>query len=146
MTSFLKSAKFITDVEDGLDYVEVEYTKYVDDENRYETFVDYYNTSPRGDWVELTSLKQNIPLEKFLDSMVEKTTEVLQKMCEVALDEVECSTRLMNASKILDSTFSPPYVNMRRSWQRTLVNDFCMEVLPEIIYHCTDDQRLEKFF
>jgi hypothetical protein len=21
-----------------------------------------------------------------------------------------------------------------------------MEVLPEIIYHCTDDQRLEKFF
>jgi hypothetical protein len=144
--SFLKSAKFVNDVELGVDFVEVEYTKYVVGENRYDTFVDYFNTKPRGDWVELTSLKQNIPLEKFLDSMVEKTTEVLQKMCEVALDEVECSTRLMNASKILDSTFTPPYVNMRRSWQRALVNDFCMEVLPEIIYHCTDDQRLEKFF
>jgi len=146
MTSFLKSAKFITDVEDGLDYVEVEYTKYVDDENRYETFVDYYNTSPRGDWVELTSLKQNIPLEKFLDTMVERSTEVLQKMCEIVLEQTECSTRLMYTSKILAPSFVPPVVDLRFSWQRTLVDDFCMHVLPEIVYRCTNDERLEHFF
>lgn len=146
MTSFLKSAKFITDVEDGCDYVEVEYTKYVVGENRYDTFIDYFNTTPRGDWVELTSLKQNIPLEKFLDTMVERTTEVLQKMCDVALENTECSTRLMCASKILAPSFVPPVVDLRWSWQRTLVDDFCMEVLPEIVYHCTNDDRLEKFF
>jgi hypothetical protein len=142
MTAFLKSAKFITDVEDGLDYVEVEYTKCPDGE----TFVDYYNTTPRGDWVEITSLKQNIPLEKFLDTMVERSTEVLQKMCEIVLEQTECSTRLMYTSKILAPSFVPPVVDLRFSWQRTLVDDFCMHVLPEIVYHCTNDERLEHFF
>lgn len=144
--SFLKSAKFVNDVELGADFVEVEYTKYVVGENRYDTFVDYFRTTPRGDWVEITSLKQNIPLEKFLDTMVEKTTEVLQKMCDVAIEGAACTTRLMNASKILDPTFTPPYVNLRHAWQCALVHDFCMEVLPEIIYHCIDDDRLENFY
>lgn len=144
--SFLKSAKFVTDVEDGCDYVEVEYTKYVDDENRYETFVDYYNTTPRGDWVELKSYKQNIPLEKFLDTMVERSTEVLQKMCEVALEQTECSTRLMYTVKILAPSFVPPVVDLRHDWQKSFVEDFCMRTLPDVVYECTTDWRLEKFF
>lgn len=144
--SFLKSAKFINDVELDCDFVEVEYTKYVVGENRYETFVDYFRTTPLGDWVELKSLKQNIPLEKFLDTMVEKTTEVLQKMCDVVLESTACSTRLMHATKILDPTFTPPRVNLSRQWQRAFVDDFCMETLPEVVYHCTDEARLEKFF
>jgi len=144
--SFLKSAKFISDVELGCDMVEVEYVKYVEGENRYETFVDYYRTVPAGEWVEITSLKQNIRLEKFLDTMVEKTTEVLQKMCDVILESAQCSTRLMYASKILDPTFTPPVVNLSRAWQRTLVNEFCMSTLPELVYHCRNTRRLEKFF
>jgi len=144
--AFLKSAVFITDVEEACNYVEVEYTKYVVGENRYETFVDYFNTTPAGDWVEITSLKQNILLEKFLDTMLVKNTEVLQKMCELVLDKAQCSTRLMYTSKILAPSFIPPVVDLRFSWQRTLVDDFCMEVLPEIVYHCNDDRRLEKFF
>lgn len=144
--SFLKSAKFVNDVELGCDMVEVEYTKYVEGENVYKTFVDFYRTTPRGQWVEITSLKQNIPLEKFLDTMVEKNTEVLQKMCDVVLESTPCSTRLMYASKILDPTFIPPVVNLSRAWQRTFVDDFCMNTLPELIYHCTKDHRLEKFF
>jgi hypothetical protein len=146
MTSFLKSAKFISDVELGCDIVEVEYTKYVEGENRYETFVDYYRTVPAGEWVEITSLKQNIPLEKFLDTMVEKNVEVLQKMCDVILESAQCSTRLMYTSKILDPTFTPPVVNLSRAWQRTLVDDFCMYTLPELVYHCNSERRLEKFF
>jgi len=144
--SFLKSAKFVNDVELGADFVEVEYTKYVVGENRYETFIDYFRTAPRGNWVEITSLKQNIPLEKFLDSMVDRTTEVLQKMCEVILESAQCSTRLMYTSKILDPTFTPPVVNLSRTWQRTLVEDFCMNTLPELVYHCNSDRRLEKFY
>jgi len=144
--SFLKSAKFVNDVELGAEFVEVEYTKYIPGENRYETFVDYFRTNPLGDWVEITSLKQNIPLEKFLDTMVERTAEVLHKMCEVAVEDVECSTRLMYASKILDPTFIPPVLNMKSSWQRRHMIDFCMETIPEIIYHCTDERRLEKFY
>ncbi len=144
--SFLKSAKFINDVELGADFVEVEYTKYIVGENRYDTFVDQFRTSFLGDCVEVTSLKQNIPLEKFLDTMLEKTTEVLQKMCDVVLENARCSTRLMHATKILDPTFTPPYVNLSRAWQRTFVDDFCMHTLPEVIYHCRSDKRLEKFF
>ena len=144
--SFLKCAKFVNDVELGSDMVEVEYTKYVEGENVYQDFVDFYRTTPAGQWVEITSLKQNIPLEKFLDTMVVKTTEVLQKMCDVILESTPCSTRLMYASKILDPTFTPPVVNLSRAWQRTLVDDFCMYTLPELVYHCTDDRRLEKFF
>lgn len=105
--AFLKSAVFITDVEQACNYVEVEYTKYVVGENRYETFVDYFNTTPAGDWVEITSLKQNILLEKFLDTMLVKNTEVLQKMCELVLDKAQCSTRLMYTSKILAPSFIP---------------------------------------
>jgi hypothetical protein len=48
MTSFLKSAKFISDVELGCDIVEVEYTKYVEGENRYETFVDLCRVKDLG--------------------------------------------------------------------------------------------------
>ena len=144
--SFLKSAKFLNDVEVGCDMVEVEYVKYVEGENRYETFVDYFRTVPAGEWVEITSLKNNIPLEKFLDTMVQKTTEVLQKMCDVVLESAQCSTRLMYASKILDSTFIPPVINLKRAWQRTLLTEFCMNTLPELVYHCKDNRRLEKFF
>lgn len=141
MSCFLRSAKFITDVEDGCDYVEVEYVG-----QGGNTYVDYYNTTPRGDWIEITSLKRNIPLEKFLDTMLERNIEVLQKMCEIVLEQTDCSTRLMYTSKILDPTFIPPVVNTNSAWQCEFVNDFCMYTLPDLIYHCDKPARLEKFF
>jgi hypothetical protein len=79
MTSFIKSAKAVYDVESELDYVEIVHERFVRGKG-YMTYTDYINTKPLADWVVLTSKTQSIPYEKFLDTMCEKTLEVRQKM------------------------------------------------------------------
>ena len=59
MTSFLKSAKSIHDVESDLAYVEIVYESYKKGKG-YTTFTDYMNTSPLGDWTFIQSGKQSI--------------------------------------------------------------------------------------
>jgi len=52
MTSFLKSAKHVFDVESDLSYVEIVYDRYIRNKG-YSTFTDYLNTEPFADWVSL---------------------------------------------------------------------------------------------
>ena len=80
MSSFLKSAKAVYDVDSDLDYVAITYERFVK-EKGYATYVDYIHTKPSADWVYLKSKTQSIPYEKFLDTMCEKTIEVHQKIC-----------------------------------------------------------------
>jgi hypothetical protein len=87
MTSFIKSAKAVYDVESDLEYVEITYERFVRGKG-YETYKDYINTRPLADWVVLTSKTQSIPYEKFLDTMCEKTLEVRQKMAELVLENI----------------------------------------------------------
>jgi len=143
---YLKSAKVVNDVEFGIDYVEIEYTKFVPGNNQYEVFKDYFNTKPLGSWNQILCMKQNVAVDKFLDTMVEKNVEVLQKMADIAVEHSTPHFRLMHASKILDPTFQPPYINPSSYWQKNFVKDFCKETIPEIIYNCTNAHRLEKFF
>ncbi len=49
MTSFVKSAKYVHDVESDLSYVEIVYDRYMKGKG-YDTFTDYINTKPLGDW------------------------------------------------------------------------------------------------
>ena len=84
MSSFVKSAKAVYDIESDLEYVEIEYERFVWGKG-YETYKYYINTKPLADWVVLTSKTQSIPYEKFLDTMCEKTLEVRQKIAELAL-------------------------------------------------------------
>ena len=79
MTSFLKSAKHVFDVESDLSYVEIVYDRYIRNKG-YSTFTDYLNTEPFADWVSLESGNHSIVYEKFLDTMVKKTLEVRQRM------------------------------------------------------------------
>lgn len=152
MTSFLKSAVSVYDVESELQYVEIEYERFVRGKG-YETYVDYLNTSPLADWVTLKSRTQSIPYEKFLDTMVEKTLEVRHKMAEIVVENILAENphtntciRLMNACKILDPTFQPPWINVKSAWQRDFVKGFCSTNIESIIQTCDNKKRLEYFF
>ena len=152
MTSFVKSAKSVYDVESDLEYVEIVYERFVRGKG-YETYKDYINTKPLADWVVLTSKTQSIPYEKFLDTMCEKTLEVRQKMSELALQNILADKRSIHtyirtahASTILDPTFQPPWINVKSAWQREFIKKFCEDTLTDLVQRTTHASRLEYFF
>jgi len=152
MTSFLRSAKAVYDVESELDYVTITYERFVRGKG-YATYVDYINTKPLANWTVLKSESQSIPYEKFLDTMCEKTLEVRQKMAELVLQNIVADKQTIHtyirtayASKILDPTFQPPWINTESAWQREFIKKFCMDTLSDLIQRCEDESRLEYFF
>lgn len=152
MTSFVKSAKVLHDVEKDVPIIEIKYVKYTCGIG-YEEKNDIFETRPIGTWTEIQSISDSLRYEQFLDTMVHKTTETRRKMALVELDGVLCENhntrsivRIMNAIKILDPTFSPPIINMKCSWQKKFIRDVCVHQMPEIIKTCTSDLRLEKIF
>ena len=152
MSSFIKSALAVYDVESDLEYVEIEHERFVRGKG-YNTYRDYINTKPLADWVKITSKTQSIPYEKFLDTMCEKTLEVRQKMAELALEniladrrDIHTYIRVAHASKILDPTFQPPRINIRSAWQKEFIRKFCEDTLADLIQRTTDESRLEYFF
>lgn len=152
MSSFLKSAKAVYDVDSDLDYVAIRYERFVKGKG-YATYVDYIHTKPLADWTYLRSQTQSIPYEKFLDTMCEKTIEVRQKMAELALQNIVADKQTIHtyirtayASKILDPTFQPPWINTESAWQREFIKKFCVDTLADLIQRCEDESRLEYFF
>ena len=152
MTSFIKSAKHVFDVESDLSYVEIVYDRYTRGKG-YSTYTDYMNTEPLADWTYLESDKRSIPYEKFLDTMVKKTLEVRQRMAELVLENLIVNdqsdrtyVRILHATRIIDPTFQPPRVNMESAWQMEFVKRFCKKNLVNVIQECTRTSRLEYFF
>jgi hypothetical protein len=153
MTSLLKSAHVVHDVDENKTFIEIMYSKYVPDEG-YKTFVDYLNAQPIGDWTKIVSKKETVRYEKFLDTMIEKNLETRQKMALIMLEnitgdmfiDIKTQIRIMNTIKILDPTFDPPFVNRRCSWQKQFVRDFCKDILPDVVERCTNEKRLDRFF
>ena len=152
MSSFLKSAKAVYDVDSDLDYVAITYERFVKGKG-YATYVDYIHTKPLASWSVLKSKSQSIPYEKFLDAMCEKTLEVRQKMAELALENIMADKQSIHtyiraayASKILDPSFQPPWINTKSAWQREFIKKFCMDTLADLIQRCEDESRLEYFF
>lgn len=152
MTSFVKSAKHVFDVECDLSYVEIVYDRFVKGEG-YTAFTDYINTEPLADWTVLMSEKRTIPYDKFLDAMVKPTLEVRQRMAELALENFlsyiqdnRSYVRVVHAIRILDPTFQPPRVNMESAWQMEFVKNVCEEHVLNAIELCTKKSRLKYFF
>lgn len=152
MTSFLRSAKAVYDVESELDYMTITYERFVRGKG-YATYVDYIHTKPLANWTVIKSESQSIPYEKFLDAMCEKTLEVRQKMAELALENIVADKQTIHtyirtayASKILDPTFQPPWINTESAWQREFIKKFCVDTLSDLIQRCDDESRLEYFF
>lgn len=152
MTSFIKTARAVYDVESKLDYIEFVYERFVRGKG-YETYKDYLNTKPLANWVVLKSNTHSIPYEKFLDTMCEKTLEVRQKMAELVVQNIIADRhnihtyiRVAHASKILDPTFQPPRINIKSAWQREFIKKFCEDTLIDLIQRTQDESRLEYFF
>ena len=152
MSSFLKSAKAVYDVDSDLEYVAIRYERFIKGKG-YATYVDYIHTKPLADWTYLKSKTQSIPYEKFLDTMCQKTLEVRQKMAELALQNIVADKQTIHtyirtayASKILDPTFQPPWINTKSAWQREFIKKFCVDTLADLIQRCEDESRLEYFF
>lgn len=148
MTAFVRSARYIHEVESGLDYVEITYTRH-DVE-----YVEYLNTRPVGEWVELCSLRRNMSYEKFLDCMVEKTVEVRQRIAQMTLRSLldkkghdpRTIIRTLHATKVLDRTFTPPYINCDAPWQMDLAKHVCNVVFHDLIEQCVDEKALDKLY
>ena len=152
MTSFLKSAKHVFDVESDLSYVEIVYDRYTMGKG-YSTYTDYMNTEPLADWTYLESTKRSIPYEKFLDTMVKKTLEVRQRMAVLSLEifltydqDIRKYVRVAHAVKILDPTFQPPRINMESAWQVEFIKKFCKKSIIDSIQECKKKSRLKYFF
>lgn len=152
MTSFLKSAKHVFDVESDLSYVEIVYDRYTRNKG-YSTFTDYINTEPLGDWVSIKSDEKSILYEKFLDTMVKNTYEVQQRMAELSIEsfltydqDIRKYVRVTHAVKILDPTFQPPRINMESAWQVEFIKKFCKKSVIDSIQECKKKSRLKYFF
>lgn len=152
MTSFVKSAKHIFDIESDLGYVEIVYDRYMKGDG-YKPFTDYINTEPLADWTMLMNEKHTIPYDKFLDTMVKNTLEVRQRLAELALENFLSYTqddrsyvRVVHAVRILDPTFQPPRVNMGSAWQMEFIKNICEEHVLHAIEMCTKKSRLKYFF
>jgi hypothetical protein len=142
MPSFIRDATHVHDIDSGLDYVEITYKK----QNR--TYTDYINTEPLG-WTRISCTANYY---RFLDAMVVKTVEVLQRMAELALEDIlhdehepRLWVRLMHAVRILDPTFQPPRIDMESAWQVEFIAESCKKYIPSAIYTCISKKRLSYF-
>ena len=157
MTTFLKKAKQIIQVDENETIVEIEYDKYLEGFG-FEMFTDYFKTTLSGTSNYFSVSNDNneqkpIRYEQFLDTMVNKTTDTRRRMVSVQLENVlfenkntHSLIRIMNTVKILDPTFIPPYINVTCSWQKRMVREFCLTTFPKVIHSCTSDHRLDLTF
>ena len=156
MTSFIKSATQLIQIDENETIVEIKYDKYIEGFG-FETFADYFKTTLSGSSnhfsVSNNNEQKSITYEQSLDTMVNKTTDTRRKMVSVQLENVLCENkntrsmiRIMNTVKILDPTFIPPYINVTCSWQKRMVREFCLTTFPKVIDSCTSDHRLDLGF
>ena len=51
--NILSTAKYVYDVDSDLNYVEIIYDKWNNKRMEYNTYTDYLNTQPVGDWSQI---------------------------------------------------------------------------------------------
>jgi hypothetical protein len=152
MPSFLKEAHVFEDEHTGKKYVELKYTRYIEGDG-YVEFADCFDARPIGGWKDIKSSKESMRYEQFLDTMVEKTITTRRVMALIELDNVLCENnnihsllRIVNTVKILDPTFCSPVINIRCGWQKRLIKSMCLNTLPHVIEHCTNEKNLDRMF
>ena len=151
--NILSTAKYVYDVDSDLNYVEIVYDKWNGKRMEYNTYTDYLNTQPVGDWSQISwNYTSSADYYKFLDAMVVKTVEVLQRMAELYLDQLLYTkhdprfyVRLINSIKILDPTFQPPRIDMGSAWQVDFVTKFPKKYIPGIIQTSISKKHLTYF-
>ena len=149
MTAFVKQCQQLYHIDKKCTVTEIHYSKYVEGIG-YEDKIDTFNTKTK---CEFNYGSGCVRYERFLDTMVVKTIETVRKMVLIALDNALCENRnihslirIMNSIKILDPTFIPPIINKKRSWQKKLVKEICMDILPSVIQTSTNQVSLDRLF
>lgn len=148
MSGYISSACYVYD-ENNFGYVEVVFNKIVG--NKTITVKEDIETWPKGDWKKINfSINDFMSYSKFLETMVHMNLVVARKIAHLKLDHVLENTynrhvRVVKRISILDPTFTPPFLNLKCSWQRNLLWDLSDGVSHDIISKCINKQRLIKY-
>jgi hypothetical protein len=151
MAAYICNAKYVFDVPNQIDTVEIEYTRYIDGIG-WKKHKDFINTYPEGDWTELNfDEESSTKYVDFLNTMVYKNIEVARKIAKISLDNVSTKDvhkliRIMNAIKVLDSTFVPPEININCMWQRELLENIALKTSLVVISTCKNKRRLNRYY
>jgi len=117
--------------------------------NRGDTVTEDLFTEPIGGWTKLNFDGDDCVYAAFLNTMVYKNVDVFRRMAELYIDaalDVPDAQRiqLLNAMRILDPTFTPPWVNVKCRWQMRMVEDVIDHSF-DVIERCRNVHRLEKY-
>jgi hypothetical protein len=106
-------------------------------------------TEPIGGWKKLDFEGDYCKYVSFLNTMVYKNNDVYRKMARLMLEEILSVPRvhriqLLNAIKILDPTFTPPWINVHCGWQQKLVETIVNTTF-DIIDSSYSERKLCKY-
>ena len=124
MTSFVRSARQIINIDDNKTEVEIKYDKYLEGFG-YETFVDHFNTNLIGSTNIYTVHKsgKSLRYEQFLNTMVNNTTETLRRCVSIQLENVLFENRNI-FSHFLSKSFK-----LRKPRQNSIMNTILYRIL-----------------
>lgn len=154
--SCIKEVRAVYDVESDLHYIDVLYTKYVENDGMgmYEDFREYLQCRPIGSWTEIKSVNQSLRYDRFLDAMVQPSIEVRRKQCDLLLDEIlvdydDASTprervRLARSTRILEPSFNLHF-DPNSPWQNEIAKR-AAHALRDLVDACTDERKLTRMF
>lgn len=125
-------------------YVEIEFR---DIDNRFKS--EFIYTEPIGGWTELNFDGDKCVYAAFLNTMVYKNVDVLRRIAQLYLDAIldvsgVCRIELLNALRILDPTFHPPWVNLSCNWQYRMMMSIIYSS-HNVVASCRNIHRIEKY-
>ena len=125
-------------------YVEIRYINSVSRKK-----IERIYTAPIGGWTRLDFEGDECRYASFLNTMVYKNVDVFRRMATLMLDELlnvpyRNRIQLLNAMKILDPTFTPPWINVHCGWQQDLVETVIIKTF-DVIDTCYNESRLERY-
>jgi len=150
MSGYISSAKHVFD-ENNNGFIEIEYNKYIKSTDSTRVVIDTIYTFPKGDWQNISfSLNDYMSYHSFLKTMVYNTIEVTRKIAQLQLEYVlensyNKHVKLMNMICILDPTFTPPFLNLKCTWQRKLLWNLASDQSYNIISNCFNKRRLTSY-
>ena len=130
--------------------VEIFYKKLIN--NEWVRYSDYIYTKPKGDWVEIRfKISEEMKYTDFLETMVIWNHDVAKRLAQLVSKpddswDDQYRIKAMHAIKLLDPTFTPPYINLRCKWQRRLLENLIDKTVAEIISTCKNEKRLERYY
>ena len=133
--------------------VEIKYNKWFNGTG-YHDHTIYLETKPSGNWSNIIFEEDTqATVIDFLRSMVDTNIDVQRKIAQLSLEKAlqkfELShpskiVRIMNATCLLDTTFTPPVINEGCGWQIELLHNI-VNMSFGVINTCRNMKRLDRY-